>query len=107
MKLSKQQLKRIIKEELENMLNEQQQPTVRIYPAEVRGAFGVIYSGQQPHYTMAMRAAHGDKKMEQHFRDKLGITGEIKYEFRDNDDNIIKQPEGFQDVSATPVRGRE
>tara|TARA_Y100000114_G_scaffold148617_1_gene161896 strand:+ start:2090 stop:2401 length:312 start_codon:yes stop_codon:yes gene_type:complete len=103
MKLTAEKLKQMITESL----NEQQQPTVYITDDKVLGAFGSIKSGQFPHHTMVMRAAYGDKQMEQELKDKHGITGEIKYLFWDGSDYTTERPEGFQDVSATPVRGRE
>jgi hypothetical protein len=103
MKLTAEKLKQMITESL----NEQQQPTVYITDDKVLGAFGSIKSTQFPHYTMAMRAAYGDKQMEQDLKDQNGITGEIKYLFWDGSDYTTERPEGFQDVAATPVRGRE
>lgn len=103
MKLTAEKLKQMITESL----NEQQEPKVYITNDKVLGAFGVIYPGQQPHYNDAMRAAYGDKETEQDLKDKHGITGEIKYLFWDGSDYTTERPEGFQDVAATPVRGRE
>ena len=95
MKVTKEQLKRIIKEELENMLNEQQPAVVKFYPkldvprnhrlatfraAKMKGAFGDAQEGQND-YNFALKAANGDKEAENYLKDKNNITGNVKYEF--------------------------
>ena len=104
MKLTAEKLKQMITESLNERFEE---TVVRIYPGRIDGAFGVIISGQYPHYNMAMQAAHGNEQMEQMLKDQNGITDPITYQFYDENAKPIPKPTGYQDPTATPIRGME
>ena len=104
MKLTAEKLKQMITESLNERFEES---VVRIYPDRIDGAFGVIMSGQYPHYNMAMQAAYGNKEMEQMLKDEHGITDPIDYQFYDENAKPIPKPTGYQDPTATPIRGME